>query len=159
MNCSEIRNIIITDYVDNELDAKTRQQIEIHLSHCSECRSFADNVMISAVLPLRNNKKITPPDIIWQNIKSKVKQNNSAGGDFSKINIFSFFRPQWVNIAAVISMILFTSLAGNFFVKKSGFLQQNQTELIELAENIGFGEFYDMPNEQIEKAYTNIVGG
>ncbi len=39
MNCNQIRDIIATDYIDNELDEGTLSMIEAHVRSCATCRA------------------------------------------------------------------------------------------------------------------------
>ena len=36
MKCNEVRNLVL-GYLDSELDARTSQEIQLHLQSCPEC--------------------------------------------------------------------------------------------------------------------------
>ena len=78
MNCKEIQDIILTDYVDDEQWEEKRKQIEQHLIHCSACRLFAEEVKEKAVAPLKQAQRIRiDEEAVWQNIKSKIGEETS----------------------------------------------------------------------------------
>lgn len=158
MNCRKIKEIISTDYIDNELPEKMRLEIELHLHTCSSCRDFKNALVAIAIKPLRSSKTENPPEILWPKIKNTLEQEKQA----EVLSELPFtFRSHWLNAAFVISMLLCTALAGNYFA--TGILnsgpQQSTQDTLELVNNLKLSEFNDMPNEQVETVYTNIIGG
>jgi len=53
MDCREVRDLLLTDYADGELDGATRGAVERHAAMCPACRRFAEQVRAVAVAPLR----------------------------------------------------------------------------------------------------------
>lgn len=149
MNCSKFREIIITDYVDDQLDERGKQEIDRHLQSCAACRAFAAAVSEIAVDPLRKAKIEEPPAFLWTRIKSHLEQGHNSRGI------------KWLNVIVTSSMFLVMTLTGNYLV--SGMLgpamQQETVTGTEVARQLSLSEFKDMPNEQVETVYNNIIGG
>lgn len=149
MGCSKFRDIIITDYVDDELDEQGKQEINHHLQGCAACRAFAAAVLKIAVDPLRKAEITEPPAFLWTRIKSHLEQDHNRSG------------LKWLHALAPLSMFVVMTLAGNYLV--SGMLgSTTPPETVasaEVTQQLSLSEFNDMPNEQVEAVYTNIIGG
>jgi len=161
MNCNKIRDIIITDYVDNELDGRTREEIELHLSSCSACRTFKAALVSYISEPLRSAPVFTPPVALWYKVRSEIERLEDEKPVFIGTIISSLF-PKWVNIAAMASLVVITSLAGNIlahniWVKASQ--QSVASASAEESDSTALGELADIPSEQVAKIYSNIIGG
>ncbi len=63
----------IMDYIDNELDMKTLEELEKHASECPECRAFVDTYkrMLDLTGKLRDKSFVTPE--IRQRLKTLLK--------------------------------------------------------------------------------------
>lgn len=72
MNCKKIKELILTDYIDNEMSDKERMYFNIHLARCPRCREFVDAVKNAVVKPFTNVKKIDPPKSIWIRVKESI---------------------------------------------------------------------------------------
>jgi anti-sigma factor RsiW len=149
MNCNKFRDIIITDYVDDELDAQGKQEIERHLQDCAACRAFAAAVSEMAVGPFRKSALEKPPAFLWTRIQSHLEQDRTNRGI------------KWLKVIVTLSMFLVMALAGNYLVSGmlSAVTQQETMAGPEVAQQLSLSEFKDMPNEQVEIAYNDIIGG
>src|SRR5439155_5571759 len=78
MKCNEIRNLVLA-YLDSELDAKTSQEIQLHLQTCAECAElFAREEKFNERLfgALRAGQ---PAPALWEQIESRLRpQRRSA---------------------------------------------------------------------------------
>jgi anti-sigma factor RsiW len=149
MKCDKYRDIIITDYVDGELDERGKQEIDRHLRDCAACRAYAAAVSNLAVEPLRTTIPVEPPAFLWTRIRSHLEQEPVHGG------------LKWLNVVATFSMFVVMALAGNYLV--SGMLgspaQQEIVASAEVSQQLSLTEFNDMPDEQVETVYNSIIGG
>ena len=164
MKCSKIRDIIITDYADNELDEKTRREIEQHLNNCAACRAFEQALLSTVVGPLKNAEVVNPPDVLWSRIKNNLEQGKYNNNFMSFGELLSIFRQRWVNMVFVTAMLLLMALAGNYFAAGiwSAVSQQSTVATaanLEIVDNFQLSAFNDMPNEQVEIVYNDVLGG
>jgi anti-sigma factor RsiW len=67
----------IMDYIDNELDMKTLEELEKHASECPECRAFVDTYkrMLELTGKLKDRPFVTPEirERLKTLLKSKIK--------------------------------------------------------------------------------------
>ncbi|PIQ89755.1 MAG: hypothetical protein COV72_01525 [Candidatus Omnitrophica bacterium CG11_big_fil_rev_8_21_14_0_20_42_13] len=72
MNCGRIEELLKTDYIDNELDEKTRLLIKEHLSACRKCAGLEAQLREKIIAPFKAVEKYHPPEYLWQNIKDGI---------------------------------------------------------------------------------------
>ena len=73
MNCEDIRESLMTDYPDGQLNKEGSEEIERHLSSCVPCRNFSDVVCRTLVEPFTGAQKISlSQDKVWHNIKQRI---------------------------------------------------------------------------------------
>lgn len=83
MKCNEIRNLVLA-YLDSELDAKTSQQIELHLQTCAECAQLFEreekfNERLFGALRVGQS---TPA--LWEQIESRLRPQRRSTWFFSR---------------------------------------------------------------------------
>lgn len=79
MNCRKIQDIIITDYVDGQLEEKRKYCIEEHLAHCQHCKEFSIKAREAVVNPFINIGKQETPEIIWDNLREAIISQQKVG--------------------------------------------------------------------------------
>lgn len=72
MNCDTTRELLITDYIDNELDPKRREAVKRHLAGCPGCSAFEAEVLKTAVRPFKGISQARPPRAVWENIAFSI---------------------------------------------------------------------------------------
>lgn len=83
--CAQIRSTLLTDYIDNELDERSRNSVEEHLASCIECRAMVEKVKIAVSLIADDGLKQKVPPNIWPSIVTSIEsgpQPKSAVMDF-----------------------------------------------------------------------------
>ena len=76
-NCKKFRDLILTDYIDAQLDIAIKTQVEEHLHECASCKAFAQEVKTSLVVPF---EKVTRQEVhvyLWQEIEEKIQQQQN----------------------------------------------------------------------------------
>ncbi|MHB9154955.1 MAG: anti-sigma factor family protein [Endomicrobiales bacterium] len=156
MNCEKIRDIILTDYIDNELDAAARKETEDHLGRCAGCRAFRDSVMAAAA-PFRKARQVPVPGTLWFSLREGLERERRR----EEAGILTLLRRGWINAAAVAAMLIGTLLAGNYLARDIWAEQVSQSTALEVAGNLEMNVFNDMPNEQVETVYNSYeyLGG
>ncbi len=161
MNCDKIRDIIITDYIDKETDAKVLGEMELHLSICAGCHAFREALMFAAVEPLRNTVPAVPPEALWFKVRSGIERAVREENSFDFGAVISSILPKWVNVAALASIVLITSVAGNYLAHNiwSKYSQQAASVTAEENDTLALAYLNDIPGEQAQKVYSKIIGG
>ncbi len=72
MNCEKIKELILTDYIDNEMDGEEKIRLDIHFADCHVCKEFFEAVKNTVVKPFANANKIEPPEFIWHRLKEAI---------------------------------------------------------------------------------------
>jgi len=70
--CKRFKGVILTDYIDAELDSQMKVRIGKHLNECAGCRSFAEEVKSKLVLPFKELKPTPVPETLWPVIKGEI---------------------------------------------------------------------------------------
>ena len=110
MKCNEIRNHVQA-YLDSELDAKTSQEIQLHLQSCAECAElFAHEEKFNERLSggLRAGQ-FTPA--LWEKMESRLRPQRR--------NAWFFLHWKAVGIGSLAALLLAALVAG-FIVFRSG---------------------------------------
>lgn len=113
MNCLRTRDLL-SGYLDNELDVRTKSSVREHLSSCGSCRSELETLRLiiqeAASLPLAE-----PPAELRARILSAVSDRSASAGMFQRLQgLFSARTVPWAagvsaSIAAALLLIVTTS--------------------------------------------------
>jgi anti-sigma factor RsiW len=79
MDCRKIREIIMTDYIDGELEPRVKDKIDRHLKACPGCREFEARLRAEVVGPIRESQRYSPPESTWENIEKAIIQKELEG--------------------------------------------------------------------------------
>jgi hypothetical protein len=92
----------LSEYLDNELDAARRAEVESHLAECGECR--ADLEALAAVVTRAESLVDAPPAAdLWPGIESRIAPSQVLRPGFSRRR-FAFTMPQL--IAASLALMI-----------------------------------------------------
>ena len=145
MKCDKIQELILTDYIDGQLDSSAKQDIETHLRECSKCREF----LLAAektTIPFNELDKVRAPEHIWQAIKSAIEQKrqpfvSNVVVDFVR-NIKSFIilpKPRLAIISALVMIVLATVIAGQNLSNKTMIIDDYLSEQVLFLESLNQG--------------------
>jgi len=157
MNCKNIQELIITDYIDSQLSKKTRQKVEEHLKTCKNCKKFEKILLKSAIQPFKKVKKHIPPEKIWIEIqKLLVKEKKYIFNISHKFKNFLQIKKLAFTTATVaalfITIFIFINLTLNNTQEINSYLQEQGEFLSKLKS--GEKNFYQdeyFLNTSIEK--------
>ena len=115
MNCNNIKELILTDYVDNELAPDKRTLLETHLMNCPACRNLASSIKETAGI-LADGKRVSlDRDKIWQKITAEIASEKSPSIIYEPRRqmsllekIFPVARPAVVGVGLVLLIVLTT---------------------------------------------------
>jgi hypothetical protein len=78
--CEHFKDLILTDYIDGELDKSLAGSLESHLLDCSDCRAFLkevkDNAAIFPVSCSADMVRQPVPVGLWSTIKQRIEHEN-----------------------------------------------------------------------------------
>ncbi len=79
MKCKKVKDMILTDYLDEQLNEDQKKNIEEHLSSCGICREYELAARKTVIEPFNNVEKQNPPEAAWHKIKEQIKEENRQG--------------------------------------------------------------------------------
>ncbi|MBI3813412.1 MAG: zf-HC2 domain-containing protein [Nitrospinae bacterium] len=131
MKCKEIREILLTDYLDDMLNEQDRKEVEAHLSFCIHCNEFAKIAIESTAAPFKDAPKLLlSQEKIWHKIRAGIisEEKTTAGAGFlpelaaSFKNIFvvrTALAAAAVAVIVVAAIVFFNPVRQNQTVKKT----------------------------------------
>ncbi|MDD5669616.1 MAG: hypothetical protein PHE58_06280 [Candidatus Omnitrophica bacterium] len=72
MNCEKIQELILTDYLDGQMQGKQKECVEQHLLRCFRCREFLEHARKTVVEPFTRAGRDIPPEFIWARIRESI---------------------------------------------------------------------------------------
>lgn len=111
MKCKEIQELILTDYLDNEVTPLLKVEIEQHLVGCTACREFESAAKKAVIEPFRNPARPNPTDSVWQNIRERIETGenqtvNPSADIMGRIKSFLFAPKPALVTATVMALLL-----------------------------------------------------
>ena len=140
MNCRRIQKLLMTDYIDGELNEKMRISILNHLATCDKCKQFEKTLQKETVSPFKAAEKKTPPDFIWEKIRSRI-----IADEESAFKVIRIFKPAFA-IPAIAVVILIAILVVRFPLIGRTTLNTYITDQTEFIMDLGQNGI-DVPDE------------
>lgn len=113
MDCNQIREMLASDYIDNELDLQAREQVDRHLAKCPDCRKTSEN-LAAVALPLRRAQKHNVPQGVWPRIQTELRRQHTHAArpktalHHGLLEVF-LMRPAFAAAAAAAILILISA--------------------------------------------------
>jgi len=160
MKCQKIRQYLLADYSDGEVEEEINIEIGHHLKGCEECYSFSISVKELVLDPFENMPLMPLPQQVWTNIEKRIEDTQTAEKNLENVtspqilmhlnSLFLFiFSKRLIGIAFVIIFVLFSVKFLNKEVKNqiniSGELYKEEMEyvisssLLEEEAQVNFG--------------------
>ncbi len=148
-NCNNIKDIILTDYVDNEIDTSVKVQVEKHLQGCLSCQAFAREVKAQLVVPLQQATRQEVPSQMWNNIQNQIiQQQQSSEGLLVKLQ-------SWLSLPRLVPTLV--SLAMVVIVTSTLFFDDQKVKQARDQE-IGSYLTYVMDSQESSAGENNNLG-
>ena len=74
--CKEFRDIILTDYLDGELDKDVQIRLAAHLDVCVQCREFVKEARAQLVVPFAKAPRAGVPEDLWRSIEQNIAEES-----------------------------------------------------------------------------------
>ncbi len=78
MKCRDVREFILTDYLDERMSGDAQTALERHLAECGGCREFEAQARQVVMEPFRQADRLYPPDAVWEKIHARILEENQA---------------------------------------------------------------------------------
>lgn len=133
MKCKKIKDLLLTDYIDGQINSDLKRRIDEHLSRCQDCRDFAAQLNSTVIKPFRESTLVEPPYAVWQGIKEEITpQREYEQGLFRRLrdnlkHIFTAPKPVFAMATAltlIIAAFIFTQVPFNGKKATNNYLQE-----------------------------------
>jgi len=74
MKCKKIQRLIITDYIDKEINNELENEINSHLKICNKCKKLEYTLKKIAIMPFREQNRVYPQEKTWDRIKEAIEK-------------------------------------------------------------------------------------
>jgi hypothetical protein len=113
MKCEYVKELILTDYLDEQLGKEQKTQIEKHLTICKGCREYELLTRTAVVEPFNNLKRHNPPEAAWHKIREQIEEElplqeptNSFADLIRKVKTFLYIpKPAFVVTTIIVLLI------------------------------------------------------
>ncbi len=112
--CKNIKDWILTDFLDAQTDPATRKLIDSHLLTCGDCRSLVEDVTKNLAAPFKPAVREDVPEHLWsllkQRIENEIRPVVPADGFMNRLGGFFSFSRLAPALGVLAAIILFSSL-------------------------------------------------
>ncbi len=111
MNCKKIQELILTDYLDGQMNDNQKMRIKIHFIRCNQCNEFFEAARKVVAEPFVNAERLDPPEFIWSRIKEGIiaehqRKTGLIANFLRKLKPIHYIPKPAFSIATVIALIL-----------------------------------------------------
>ncbi|MFA5119356.1 MAG: anti-sigma factor [Candidatus Omnitrophota bacterium] len=135
MNCERIKEVLITDFMDNECPDALQEEVVAHLKACGDCRRFDELLRQKARQPFGAIKAVNPPEEIWQRIKGSIEGSQMPQSAPAWKRVFELLRRNFLRervpvfgLATVMAAILVTFLAAQAPLSRKRLVKESLQE-------------------------------
>ncbi len=114
MKCEDVKELILTDYLDGQLEKEQKSQIEKHLTICTDCSDYEHLTRTAVVEPFNNTERHNPPEAAWHNIREQIEkeklplqEQTNSFADFVRMIKSFLYIPKPALVATTIAVLLF----------------------------------------------------
>ena len=143
--CEQFKDLILTDYIDGELDKDSAARVESHLLDCSYCRAFLkevkNNAALSPVSYPENILRQPVPAELWDTIKQGIENEEFGASPLEELidklkGLIAF--PRLVPVfASLVLMLLAGSVTLNTIQNQQAQAKDQGQYLISLLSSTG----------------------
>ena len=136
MKCKKIREIILTDYIDGQLNEKQRSSLGLHLAECKGCKEFSTYAVKNIAGLFTNAERLIPSEIVWRRIKGSIEaeETNKPGvviGFFERLKGTLYIPKPATIFVTTLTFILVASLALALYIGNQNKLNYNSQKTIQ----------------------------
>ncbi len=121
MNCKKIQDLLLSDYLDDEIGSSLRRRSQEHLDICEACRKLEQELQ-RVRIPLQKAPRVEAPARIWQNIRQQIAEERQREFRLSWENMKNWLEERIVirrpvfALATVMAVLLIVFVLGRNMV-------------------------------------------
>jgi predicted anti-sigma-YlaC factor YlaD len=70
-------DLILTDYIDGQVDQNTAESVQSHLRNCSDCAAFLKEVKDTGVVPFQQGALQPVPAELWDAVRQGIEEEKT----------------------------------------------------------------------------------
>lgn len=78
MDCIKCKDLILTDYIDGQMQPKAKAALEAHIAQCADCAALAKEAGQLLSVPFAQAQRQEVPPYLWHRIKTSVERQAYA---------------------------------------------------------------------------------
>ncbi len=117
MRCRYVKKLLLSGVAEGEMAPDKTRAIAAHIEACPECGEYKKVLEDAVLTPLASIEKRTPPDRVWEKIKSEIERQDT----FTALDLFGdrirefFILRKPVFAAATAATLLFAALFAGLY--------------------------------------------
>ena len=136
MTCENIKELILTDYIDDEMNDEEKMRLNMHFAHCHQCKEFFETVKNTVVEPFAGARQIEPPEFIWNRIKKAIAIGQQEKIGFhaallEKLKSVFYFPGPTLIMSAITAVVLIIILTTTLRFSNKAALETNREDQVE----------------------------
>ncbi len=153
MKCKKIEGLLITDYLDKEIDGLDKVLIEQHLACCPVCRDFAANTKRLLSEPFTDIERSDAPEFIWRRVKDAIisereRRRNPVVDFFERLKGAIYIPKPALVFISIITLLLIVGIVAKLQFASKYALKNNVQEQV---------EYLDYPRENSDAGFGTLV--
>ncbi len=139
MDCKKVQELLLTDYLDNQMNGKERKSVDHHLAHCLGCTRFSIAAREVASGLFVDTKKDPPPEFIWQRIKESIiaeqkKKTGFAANLFERLRAVLYIPKPAMAVASAIGLIVIVGISAKLMINSQPAMKAGTQEQSEYSD-------------------------
>jgi len=151
LNCKNIQEIILTDYIDGHVRDKQKELIDQHLAYCTVCKELLVSIKKQVIYPFNTIRRVVPDESLWVQIKQTIQEEerqllvrNLSPNFWEKLRSAVYIPRPAVALGTIMTMIFMIGTAGQFFINSQSIKINGQDQVQYISSLID--EPVDLPN-------------
>ncbi len=156
MDCKKCQELILTDYLDGEIEGGLKNTLEQHMAVCDDCQGYFESAQKTVLQPLVNAKRnVLSKDAIWSRLQNDIHAEHEYKDEpEGQMNILGrlkslIFMPKPVFALATFLAVIMTFLIWNSSINQSHLVQNDQNKK-RLITKKGMGTIQTQKEDEVE---------
>lgn len=138
MECKKAQELILTNYLDGQMDDVQRVRLKIHFATCPGCEEFASIAKKAVIDPIARMKRVSAPESLWPRIKEAI-----IAAEQPEAGLVARFREK-AKLIFAIPRLAFTFATAILFISVVGIVTQ-----VQLSKRVSLQEQAEYPTNSL----------
>ena len=112
MRCKQVREMIMTDYVDGDSPEGDIAAVDAHLAACASCRAALHHLRHTLRPLLKEASRVTPPGSVWNSILTGMPAQPEAGTSSEERRERTPVPARWISMLTPVMAVVLVFVLG-----------------------------------------------